>query len=240
MNEIDNKELDRLIEDAVFENGARKQLQALENTIRRDERKSRMRRRIIWSASGAISVAAAVVLAVVLWPEGTPSSHIDSNVIAQAPSDTTTPNVSTTTTLPQPDDVPNQTPALSTEEKAKILCGNYLAGIEAHRGASEIDKTIQNSVQSLKNGDATQAIVGLENARKNIKQEKTRLDEDDDNDFAELLELDLLENDINWYLSLSYLFLGDLNKAKPILRKLATSDNCYGEQAQKILNEIYS
>ena len=30
MNEIDNKELDRLIEDAVFENGARKQLQALE------------------------------------------------------------------------------------------------------------------------------------------------------------------------------------------------------------------
>ena len=65
MNEIDNKELDRLIEDAVFENGARKQLQALENTIRRDERKSRMRRRIIWSASGAISVAAAVVLAVV-------------------------------------------------------------------------------------------------------------------------------------------------------------------------------
>lgn len=240
MNEIDNKELDRLIEDAVFENGARKQLQALENTIRRDERKSRMRRRIIWSASGAISVAAAVVLAVVLWPEGTPSSHIDSNVIAQAPSDTTTPDVSTTTTLPQPDDVPNQTPALSTEEKAKILCGNYLAGIEAHRGASEIDKTIQNSVQSLKNGDATQAIVGLENARKNIKQEKTRLDEDDDNDFAELLELDLLENDINWYLSLSYLFLGDLNKAKPILRKLATSDNCYGEQAQKILNEIYS
>lgn len=240
MNEIDNKELDRLIEDAVFENGARKQLQALENTIRRDERKSRMRRRIIWSASGAISVAAAVVLAVVLWPEGTPSSHIDSNVIAQAPSDTTTPNVSTTTTLPQPDDVPNQTPALSTEEKAKILCGNYLAGIEAHRGASEIDKTIQNSVQSLKNGDATQAIVGLENARKNINQEKTRLDEDDDNDFAELLELDLLENDINWYLSLSYLFLGDLNKAKPILRKLATSDNCYGEQAQKILNEIYS
>ena len=65
MNEIDNKELDRLIEDAVFENGARKQLQALDNTIRRDERKSRMRRRIIWSASGAISVAAAVVLAVV-------------------------------------------------------------------------------------------------------------------------------------------------------------------------------
>ena len=87
MNEIDNKELDRLIEDAVFENGARKQLQALENTIRRDERKSRMRRRIIWSASGAISVAAAVVLAVVLWPEDAPSSHIDSNVIAQAPSD---------------------------------------------------------------------------------------------------------------------------------------------------------
>ena len=34
MNEIDNKELDRLIEDAVFENAARKQLQALENTIR--------------------------------------------------------------------------------------------------------------------------------------------------------------------------------------------------------------
>lgn len=65
MNEIDNKELDRLIEDAVFENAARKQLQALENTICRDERKSRMRRRIIWAASGAVSVAAAVVLAVV-------------------------------------------------------------------------------------------------------------------------------------------------------------------------------
>lgn len=240
MNEIDNKELDRLIEDAVFENGARKQLQALENTIRRDERKSRMRRRIIWSASSAISVAAAVVLAVVLWPEDAPSSHIDSNVIAQAPSDPTTPDVSTTTAPPQPDVVPDQTPALSIEEKAKILCGNYLACIDAHRGASEIDEIIRNSVQSLKNGNATQAIVGLENAKKNINQEKTKLDEEDDNDFAELLELNILENDINWYLSLAYLSLGDLNNAEPILRKLATSDNCYGEQAQKILNELYS
>lgn len=240
MNEIDNKELDRLIEDAVFENAARKQLQALENTIRHDERKSRMRRRIIWAASGAVSVAAAVVLAVVLWPEEDPSSHIDSNVIAQAPSDTTTPDVSTTTASPQPDDVPDQTPALSVEEKAKILCGNYLASIDAHRGASEIDEIIRNSVQSLKNGDAAQAIVGLQNATKNIKQEKTKLDEEDDNDFAELLELKILENDINWYLSLAYLSLGDLNNAKSILRKLATSDNCYGEQAQKILNELYS
>ena len=141
---------------------------------------------------------------------------------------------------PQPDVVPDQTPALSIEEKAKILCGNYLACIDAHRGASEIDEIIRNSVQSLKNGNATQAIVGLENAKKNINQEKTKLDKEDDNDFAELLELNILENDINWYLSLAYLSLGDLNNAEPILRKLATSDNCYGEQAQKILNELYS
>ena len=234
MNEIDNKELDRLIEDAVCENAARKQLQALENTIRRDERKSRMRRRIIWAASGAMSVAAAVVLAVGLWPEEDPSS------LAQAPSDTTSPDVSTTTVPPQPDDVQDQTPALSVEEKAKILCGNYLASIDAHRGASEIDEIIRNSVQSLKNGDAAQAIVGLKDATKNIKQEKTKLDEEDDNDFSELLELKILENDINWYLSLAYLSLGDLNNAKPILRQLATSDNCYGEQAQKILSELYS
>lgn len=240
MNEIDNKELDRLIEDAVCENAARKQLQALENTIRRDERKSRMRRRIIWAASGAMSVAAAVVLAVGLWPEEDPSSHIDNNVLAQAPSDTTSPDVSTTTVPPQPDDVQDQTPALSVEEKAKILCGNYLASIDAHRGASEIDEIIRNSVQSLKNGDAAQAIVGLKDATKNIKQEKTKLDEEDDNDFSELLELKILENDINWYLSLAYLSLGDLNNAKPILRQLATSDNCYGEQAQKILSELYS
>ena len=92
----------------------------------------------------------------------------------------------------------------------------------------------------MKNGDAVQAIADLENARKNINQEKTKLDEDDDNDFAELLELNHLENDINWCLSLSYLFLGDLNNAEPILRALATSDSFYAGKAQEILEELYS
>ena len=64
MNRIDNEELDRLIEEAVFENGARKRLQALEGEIRRKERKARTLRRIFWCAGGAVSAAAAVAAVV--------------------------------------------------------------------------------------------------------------------------------------------------------------------------------
>lgn len=71
MNKIDNEELDRLIEEAVFENGARKRLQALENTIRREERQARARRRVLWIAGGAVSAAAAVVAAVVVFSSPT-------------------------------------------------------------------------------------------------------------------------------------------------------------------------
>lgn len=64
MSKIDNEELDRLIEEAVFENGARKQLRALEQEIRREEQRRRKRKRIGWIVGAVSSVAAAAVVAV--------------------------------------------------------------------------------------------------------------------------------------------------------------------------------
>ncbi len=79
MNRFDNSELDRLIEDAVIENAARKRLQALEKTIQEEEAIQRKghgtgkqkgaaspsgrkaRKRVLRFAAAAASLAAAVV-----------------------------------------------------------------------------------------------------------------------------------------------------------------------------------
>ena len=236
MNRIDNEELDRLIEEAVFENGARKRLQALEGEIRRKERKARTLRRIFWCAGGAVSAAAAVA-AVVVWFQGNRSGNVEKNTYAQTPTDTAelrkpeTPSVT-------PAEEPNPAP-VSIADKAKSIGKDYLASLDAYRGADEIEREIQKAVQLLKSENLTEAIGRLKIAEADILRRKSAMDEDDDNEFAELMELSALEQDIEWYLALAYLSAGDVKNAKTELKKITSDNSPHRDDAQKILDELH-
>ncbi len=236
MNKIDNEELDRLIEDAVIEIGARKRLQALESQIRRKEQKARTLRRIFWCAGGAVSAAAAVA-AVVVWSQGNQSENVEKNIYAQTPADTAELRKPETPSV-QPSEESNQAP-ISIAEKAKIIGKDYLASLEAYRGADEIEREIQDAVQLLKSGKFTEAIDSLKITKEDILRRKSAINENEDNEFAELMEMNLLEEDIEWYLALAYLSAGDIKNAETKLKGITTDSNRHRDEAQKILDELH-
>ena len=236
MNRIDNEELDRLIEEAVFENGARNRLQALENEIRRKEQKNRTLRRIFWCAGGAVSAAAAVA-AVVVWSPGNRSGNVEKNIYAQTPTDTAELRKPETTSV-QPAEEPNQT-QISIADKAKNIGKDYLASLEVYRGADEIEREVQKAVQLLKSGNFAEAIDSLKITKYDIYRRESEIDEYDANEFAELMELKTLGEDIEWYLALGYLSAGDVRNAETELKEITAGNSPYRDEAQKILGELH-
>ena len=236
MNRIDNEELDRLIEEAVFEHGARKQLQAREGEIRRKERKARTLRRIFWCAGGAVSAAAAVA-AVVVWFQGNRSGKVEKNTYAQTPTDTAELRKPETPSV-KPAEEPNPSP-ISIADKAKNIGKKYLASLDTYRGADEIEREIQKAVQLLKSGNFAESIDSLIATKYDIHRRESDIDDDDANEFAELMELKTLDENIELYLALAYLSAGDVKNAETKLKEIATSNSPHRDDAQKILDELH-
>ncbi len=139
----------------------------------------------------------------------------------------------------RPTEEPGRTPALSVEDKAKIIGGDCLACLDVHRGVGEIDRRVQTALRLLKEEKTAEAIDSLETARDGILHRRAALDaEEDDNDFAELVELNGLECDVEWYLAIAYLNTGDIEKAGTKMKEIAAGGSRHKEDAKKILDEL--
>lgn len=218
MDRFDNSELDRLIEDAVVENAARKRLQTLENTIQEEEairrkecengqRKDtgtpeghRTRKLVLRFAVAAVSVAAAVVAIVLI----------------------------------------SSFPTAEQVQRGIELSERYITNDETYReiGTSEIDLNLQNAASEMRNGDTEEALAVLEDILKSIDGTDGQTSSND-RDFIDRKNLEYARATAEWYIALAYLNQGKLAKAKPMLKAIRKSGSHYADDAARMLDDIF-
>lgn len=243
MNKIGrNIDIDSLIEEAFFEKGARKQMQALELQIRKKElQKSKRLRWWIGGGAGAAAAAVAVVLAVFRpWnstPDGAPGTDIG-GTWAKASGDVAGNGGTKDGTEP----LDGASDGSGQEAGAEAAWHSYLAALEPSRSgtAGSLNEDIARAVSLLKEGKSP------EEALKLLKDSETLVDRrlselegrNDDKTFDERQELEQQKEDVRWFTALAHLSLGETGPAKTVLEEIAGGDGTYSSEASELLEKI--